>query len=120
MRALRSVTLAGAPALRSCLLVAGALALGIACAGKVDTEVADAAAEAAVDAAADVAPEPEPTPTTTATSPPTCPTYRPRPGIPCMLGLSCSYPCGAGETWAIKATCPANKWVIENTAPCGG
>ncbi len=50
--------------------------------------------------------------------PPACPDYRPVKGVPCRAGLSCFFPCGTGHDYAIRATCPMGKWVIENTAAC--
>ncbi|MBI2392209.1 MAG: hypothetical protein HYV09_21660 [Deltaproteobacteria bacterium] len=122
-------------AVRSVLVVLGALGVGVAfaaCGGQVGTEATDAGGDATTTASttsptttATPTSTPSttstPTPTTTTTvPPPSCPTYRPVRGVPCAIGLSCTYPCGGGYEFSIRATCPSGKWAIENVTPCGG
>jgi len=114
-------------AVRFVLVVSVALGAGIAfaaCGGKVDIEADDAAVDTApttTTTASTTSPTTTTTTTTTTTvPPPSCPSYRPVRGVPCAVGLSCSFPCGSGYDYAIRATCPAGKWVLENVSPCGG
>jgi len=101
--------------------VSAALAVNAAgCSGRVTTPATDAGATddaATDDTLEEDDAEPEDAARDTIT-PPACPDYRPVKGVPCRAGLSCFFPCSAGYDYAIRATCPTGKWVIENTAAC--
>lgn len=118
-------------AVLSCSILIG-LAFA-ACGGKVDVE--DRVGDAGVDGAPTGTPTgtatgtptstppgtgTAPAPTGTTPSDPRCPTTRPVRNVPCFTGLECNYGCGPGETREIRATCPSGRWVITDTAVCGG